>query len=151
MHRNFRSLGHPEQLFSLFLLLLLSGSLFAASPTPLPAPAPAEQLFKERTFGPLPPPTQTPGPRRFEADEEPIPRGWVIGGIAAALLVVGATLYGSARAWRSSNLFDREYRFPENSNPALRLGGSRCGGHMATINVGHVSQARATSSNAKDV
>lgn len=117
----------------LLLLLLANVMLAASSPPPLPPPKPAGPLFKERPFGPLPPPTQPP-PKYFSDEEEkPIPREWVIGGSIAAVIIVGLILYGSARAWRRSNIFDQQYHFPPNRKPALRLGGSRCGGNMATL------------------
>ena len=129
-----RSLSRALRLFPFLLLVLMGASLFAASPTPLPPPQPAEQLFQEKPFGPLPEATQTPPPKKFDTvEEEPIPRAWVIGGVAAAVLALAGILYGSARAWHSSNLFDQQYRFPVNEKPALRFGGQRCGGHMATI------------------
>jgi hypothetical protein len=53
----------------------------------------------------------------------------VIGGFALAT----AALFVSMRAWRSSNLFDRQYRFPEIDRVALRLGGTRSGGCMAAL------------------
>ena len=117
----------------LIFLLLASPALGASSP--FPAPSSANSLFREKTYGPLPPPTPTPSPKAVLAHEEekPIPAGWRIGGIVAAVLALAGLLYGAARAWRSSNLFDRQYRFPEAGEPALRLGGNRCGGHMATI------------------
>ena len=48
------------------------------------------------------------------------------------LLALAAAFYFALRAWRSSNLFHREYRFPVPKNAALRLGASRSGGGMAT-------------------
>jgi hypothetical protein len=118
----------------LLALILFAASPMPAAPTPLPAPSSANSLFKRRPIGPLPPPTPTPSPkRRIVEDETPVPLGWRISGIAAAALFGLALLYGAARAWRSSNLFDRQYRFPDEGEAAERLGGRRCGGHMATI------------------
>ncbi|MGI9086179.1 MAG: hypothetical protein ACR2HH_00315 [Chthoniobacterales bacterium] len=134
MPSKLHSLGHNGCLLLALAFCLTSASpLPAASPTPLPAPKSAGSLFKERPFGPLPPPTEAPV-KRFDLEEEkPIPREWIIGGVAVGLLILALILWGSARAWRSSNLFDQQYRFPENPAPALRLGGTRSGGHLATI------------------
>src|SRR3954462_4722974 len=51
-----------------------------------------------------------------------------------ALLALVAAFYFALRAWRSSNLFQRQYQFPEPRHVPLRLGASRSGGRMATIN-----------------
>ncbi len=64
----------------------------------------------------------------------PIPRVWIIAGASVALLAGCGLLYASIRAWRSSNLFDREYHFPPAGPSAMRFGGARSGGLMATIN-----------------
>jgi hypothetical protein len=137
MSSKLRSLGRRAGLLPLLFLLLLGNDLLAASPPSFPPPKPAGPLFKQRPFGPLPPPTQTPAPKHFDPDDDkPIPREWIIGGWVAAALLLAGILYGSARAWRSSNIFDQQYRFPTNDDPALRFGGPRCGGHMATIHGG---------------
>lgn len=84
----------------------------------------------------MPPPTATPTPKHYlqpEEEGEPIPRSWWIGGIAAVALAIVALLYLATRSWRSSNLFDRQYRFPTGGKAALRLGAVRSGGHMATL------------------
>jgi hypothetical protein len=55
-------------------------------------------------------------------------------GVAAAVMLVSLiVLLFSIRAWRAGNLFDREYRFPPVASVAIRLGGNRSGGCMATI------------------
>ena len=77
---------------------------------------------------------ETPTPmRKIKEPEQPIPVGWIIGG--AAVIVIGTALFlwGSARQWHSSNLFDRQYRFPRSTKVAQRFGAKRCGGHMATV------------------
>jgi hypothetical protein len=132
----------------LFFLLIASPAVSAQSP--FPAPSSANSLFQEKPYGPLPPPTPTPSPKTVlvEEEEKPIPAGWRIGGIVAAVLALAALLYGAARAWRSSNLFDRQYRFPAGSEAALRFGANRCGGHMATIKLD--ASAAAPRSKAKD-
>ena len=140
MSFSFHSLGQKVRWLPFAILLGMSINLPAASPPPLPPPKPAGPLFRERPFGPTPPPTEAP-PRHFQEEEKPIPRSWIIGGAAGIILVVGLTLYGSARAWRSSNIFDQQYRFPVNSAPAFRLGGQRSGGHMATIRAGEAATA----------
>lgn len=146
-----RSLGRSASLLPLLFLLLTGLSLHAASPTPLPPPAPAGSLFQERAIGAIPRP-ETPLPKRHNPeDEKPIPREWIIGGIAAAVLVIAGILFRSARAWRSSNIFDQQYRFPVNDNPALRFGAHRCGGHMATIRLdGNADRKRVTASKAEN-
>ena len=88
-------------------------------------------LFDQRRY--VPPPTQAPEVRRGPPPSEPIPEGWIIAGVCTVAVLVLALLFVSVRAWRVSNLFDREYRFPVVRNPALRLGGRRCGGNMAAI------------------
>jgi uncharacterized membrane protein YgcG len=61
-------------------------------------------------------------------------RGWLLALFAVAVLLAAIFLRSSARAWRSANLFDHSYRFPEPDEPArLRFGGMRSGGTMATI------------------
>ena len=128
--------SHHRFAFFSTLLLAVSHSAVCA-PTPLPAPSSAKSLFQDRQFGPRPPPTPTPERKPIElAEEEPIPNSWWIGGIAAAVLAVGAIVFGTVRASRSSNLFGRQYRFPAGGVAALRLGGTRSGGHMATIRFG---------------
>lgn len=142
MLSSFRSLGNLLRLLPWLHLLLTVASLDAAAPTPFPPPSSAGQLFEERGFGPLPLPTQTPPPpKRFDSEEEkPIPREWIMAGLATVALAVAGIIYGSARAWRSSNIFDQQYRFPANEHPALRFGGPRGGGHMATIRLNAKTQ-----------
>lgn len=132
-------------LFAAAVLLMAEAGLAQESPAPFPEPTSAESLFEERPFGPLPPPTPTPSPRRVVLeDEEPIPKEWWIGGgIALAVALLGV-IYGAMRASRSSNLFDRQYRFPEGGEPAYRLGGRRSGGHMAKIRFGEGKRAPAS-------
>ena len=100
----------------------------------LPEPQPAEPLFKERPFGPQPCPTPTPQRiRKVFEEPKPIPVAWIITGVAITVLASAALLYGASRHWRSSNLFDRQYRFPKSPQTALRFGAEKCGGHMATV------------------
>jgi hypothetical protein len=101
----------------------------------LPHPSPSEPLFQERPFGPRPMETPTPM-RKQKEPEKPIPIGWIIGGVAFVAIGTTIFLWGSARQWHSSNLFDRQYRFPRPAKVAMRFGAKRCGGHMATISLG---------------
>jgi len=64
---------------------------------------------------------------------KPIPLIWKVAIVLAALAAAAVALRISMRVWQSANLFDREYRFPTPAAAPLRLGGSRSGGHMATI------------------
>ena len=118
-------------------MLLFCGASVLPLVAQLPPPPAATPEFKERPFGPLPPPTQAPPPKPKDVEPpKPIPREWLIGGGIAWVLAIAALLWGANKAWHSSNLFDRQYRFPESRDPALRLGGKRSGGHMATIQFG---------------
>jgi hypothetical protein len=64
---------------------------------------------------------------------QPLSRMSKLGVAAAVMLVSLIVLLFSIRAWRAGNLFDREYRFPPVASVAIRLGGNRSGGCMATI------------------
>ncbi len=104
----------------------------------LPSPTPGV-IIELRQYGVIPPPTPKPlRPAKREEEEEtrPIPRGWIIGGAIAGALAIAGLLYGAARAWRSSNLFDRQYRFPAVTEVAVRLGAEKSGGHLATVRFG---------------
>ena len=126
----------PAFLIALSLTSFCSSNVVAA-PSPMPAPTSAGGLFQDKPFGPLPPPTATPPIKiRDLEDPKPIPFGWYVGGGVLAAVTVMLLLWGAARAWRSSNLFDRQYYFPTDPEPALRLNAVRCGGHMATIDLG---------------
>ena len=127
----------------LFLALLLMATLLVptshGAETPFPPPQPANQLFQDRPFGPRPSPTPTPQRRKrsglFQPKKE-IPTKWIVtGGVTAALIII-AVLYGSIRRWRSSNLFDRQYRFRIGGEAAARFGAKKCGGHMASVRFG---------------
>jgi hypothetical protein len=65
---------------------------------------------------------------------KPLSRMSKLGVAAAVMLVSLIVLLFSIRAWRAGNLFDREYRLPPLASVAIRLGGNRSGGCMATIN-----------------
>jgi len=88
--------------------------------------------------------TQNPSPDSSSALAEgqhaypkPIPVGWKIAIVAIVAMGGGFAVAFSLRAWRSSNLFDRQYRFPAGKTAALRLGANKSGGCMATIEFGH--------------
>src|SRR3981081_2882622 len=66
--------------------------------------------------------------RAQRVPSKPIPLGWKITIVATGFAVAASALLFSVRAWRSSNLFDREYRFPAVTNVALRLGANKSGG-----------------------
>src|SRR3712207_5465273 len=101
------------QRFLLFLLILFF--LPAGALPQVPPLNPEEPAVKERPFGPIPPPTPTPQ-RRMKTREfeemKPLPKTWLWGGIGAGVLAIAAVVYGAVRNWRSSALFEREYRFP---------------------------------------
>jgi hypothetical protein len=68
------------------------------------------------------------------SSSKPLSRMSKLGVAASVMLVSLVVLLFSIRAWRAGNLFDREYRFPRVASVAIRLGGDRSGGCMATIN-----------------
>jgi hypothetical protein len=114
------------------LLLIATASPVLAQ---LPAPSPTEPIFDKRPFTPWATPTpELPSRVLEDAERKPIPREWIIGGSVALVVVALLLLWGASRAWRSSNLFDQQYRFPvRGGEVALRLGGKKSGGHMASI------------------
>jgi hypothetical protein len=104
-----------------------------------------------QNFGVIPRSTATPGERHaIENDEpeKPLPRSWIIGGGIAVIAALAGLIYGASRVWHSSNLFDRQYRFPPPQEVPLRLGGEKSGGHMATVRFRAPKNA---ASKAKDV
>jgi hypothetical protein len=65
---------------------------------------------------------------------EPIPPDWLVASGIVVIIVGGVLLYFASRAWRAANIFERKYRFPPSpEDPAVRFGGNRSGGLMATI------------------
>ncbi len=126
--------------FACALLLSLGANEAVAQ---IARPSASAPIFVPRPIGVIPSPTPTP-PRKssLEEDEKPIPRGWIIGGLVAAAMLIAALFYGASRAWRSSNLFDRQYHFPVKKEAALRFGGQKSGGHMATVKFGSVRSRR---------
>jgi hypothetical protein len=111
----------------------ISASLAPAQPDP--------SIFDQRRYAPQqqPPP---PPHERMPAPAKPIPRAALIAGATVLLLVSSILLLKSARAWRSSNLFDRQYRFPAPGPAALRFGGNRCGGQLATLEFRGAAEAK---------
>ena len=53
--------------------------------------------------------------------------------VLLVLLALGVGFYFALRAWRSANLFQRQYWFPIAKEVPPRLGASRSGGCMATL------------------
>jgi len=124
---------------SAFLVFALIGfAIFA----PVAFAQPDPSIFDQRRFVP-PPNAPAPEAARPPAPARAIPRVVLIAGAAVLLIVSSFLLFKSARAWRSSNLFDRQYRFPAAGPPALRFGGNRCGGQMAAIKFSDASEAKA--------
>jgi hypothetical protein len=114
---------------TLFVFVLVGFAIVA----PIAFAQPDPSIFDERRYVPQqqgpPPQAERPPP-----PSKPLPRAVLIAGAAVLLLVSSILLFKSARAWRSSNLFDRQYRFPSTGPAALRFGGNRCGGQLATLN-----------------
>ena len=117
----------------------------------LPPPSPSPPVFEDRPFGPKPAPTRPqPSVVRSEAPR-PIPRKWILAGAAVGAVVGGALLLFGIRAWRTSRLFGRQYRFPVRERVALRLGGERSGGLVAAASfAGNSGRAAEPGSKAKD-
>jgi uncharacterized membrane protein YgcG len=82
---------------------------------------------------------------RMSMSEEPawrLSRKWMLLILAALAAVGGAFLWIAARVWRAANLFDHRYHFPTTGPAALRFGGQRCGGQMATMSFREKSEAK---------
>jgi hypothetical protein len=126
----------------------VAAALLVATALPLaaqsPQPSPTEPIFEKRQFVPWATPTPDIPLRILgNAERKPIPREYIIGGAVALVVVALLLLWGASRAWRSSNLFDQQYRFPVRGGPvALRLGGKKSGGHMASISLPPRSEKR---------
>ena len=132
------------------LLTLASLPNLLATPTPLPPPSHSAPVFKEKPFGPKPPPLPTQPEKPIARVRKPIPLPWIIAGIVLCLAAVSIVLLRSARAWRSSNLFDRQYRFPLPDQVEQRFGGRKCGGYMATVSFGPIGPRPDVDSKTKD-
>ena len=120
----------PRFLFAsrntIFVFVLIGFAISA----PLAFAQPDPSIFDQRRYVPQ----ETPRPQAERAPpRKPIPKAVLIAGTAVLLLVSGILLVKSVRAWRSSNLFDRQYRFPAPGPAALRFGANRCGGQLATL------------------
>ncbi len=144
-----RSPSNAFVLLSAVCLWLSLAGKGAAAPFPSPSPGGTIEL---RVYGIIPTPSPTPKPTAAPLEEpsKPIPRGWIVGGAIAGALLAAGLFYGAARAWRESNLFDRQYRFPAVSGVAVRLGAEKCGGHLATVRFGP-ERPRAAASETKNV
>jgi hypothetical protein len=113
-----------------FFLLLGLGFAVAA---PLAPAQPDPSIFRPQNI----PQQQTASePGRALPPSKPIPRGFIFAGAVVVFLIAALLLFKAVGAWRSSNLFDRQYRFPHPAAIPARLGGARCGGQMATLNFG---------------
>ena len=80
----------------------------------------------------VPSPEETPA-RMHIPESEPIPQGWAIAGEAVVAIISVVVLIAASKAWHEANLFEWKYRFPSGEPAALRFGGNRSGGFMATI------------------
>ncbi len=113
---------------AILLLFLWLAALLPAQQAP---PLPGDQRF------PAPPQPATAAPARPITEEGiRIPRRWLLVGGTLAGLMALYLLWHASRTWRRANLFDRSYRLPVPGTAALRLGGERSGGAMATVKSG---------------
>jgi hypothetical protein len=119
-------------------VFVLAGFAISA---PLAFAQPDPSIFDERRYVPTEPPPP-PQAERPPTPTKPIPRAVLIAGAAVFRLVSSLVLVKSVRAWRSSNLFDRQYRFPAPGPAALRFGGNRCGGQLATLKFRGAAEAK---------
>jgi hypothetical protein len=126
-------------------VLVLAGFAISA---PLAFAQPDPSIFDERRY--VPQATPPPQAQRPSTPAKPIPRAVLIAGAAVLLLVSSIVLVKSARAWRSSNLFDRQYRFPAPGPAALRFGGNRCGGQLATLKFRGAAEATTLAKSARE-
>lgn len=94
-----------------------SQNLSASSATPSPSASVGENPFAQFA----------------KTQRKPIPTRWKIAAVVVVVAIAAAVLWISIRVWRSSNLFDRQYRFPAVQSAALRLGGTRSGGRVASM------------------
>ena len=124
-----RSLGTAR------LIALFMATAAAAAPS-LPPLSPSPPVFEPRPFGPAPPPTPPQPTVVRNVSPNPLPRKWIVGAGALATVAGGALLFFGIRVWRTSRLFGRQYRFPVPDEVALRLGGERSGGLLATARFG---------------
>lgn len=124
---------HRRRIHRALFALLLSILLAAAAPLAVSQPGP--NPFNDQRFLVTATPTPTPSDliREQPAPGKPWPRSVKITMVAALIVIALVILAFSVRAWRTGNLFDREYRFPAPTSIAARLGARRSGGCMATI------------------
>ena len=128
----------------------LAAFLFASAAVALPPPSPSPPVFQDRPFGPKPAPTP-PRPSIVQTEPgRPIPRAWIVGGATFGAIAAAALMFFAVRAWQMSRLFGRQYLFPKPERVALRLGGERSGGLMATARFRDEGQAAQAGSETKD-
>lgn len=116
----------------------------------LPPPSTSPPVFEDRPFGPKPPPTPPQPSVVRSAAGKPIPRSWIFGGVAFGAVGAGVVLFFALRAWRMARLFGRQYRFPVRAKVAVRLGGERSGGLIATTQFAAGAQTVGAGSKPKD-
>lgn len=117
----------------LLSILLAAGALLPIFP--LPAAAQNDSSGQSQ---------DTPERVQPIAERKPGLMRWKIVALAGAAVVSLTLLAFAAPRWRSWNLFDRQYRFPRVEAAALRLGGNRSGGCMATMEFRRGSTAEDT-------
>ena len=67
--------------------------------------------FSDATPIPSPSAEENPFLKLMRPPSKPIPLRWKIAIVLGAIVVGSGSLWLAVRVWRSSNLFDREYRF----------------------------------------
>ena len=127
-----RGLRFAARRLSILAAALSCAVAVAPALAELPPPSTSPPVFQDRPFGPKPPPTPPQPSVVGSGASEPVPRAWILGGAAFGALVVGGVLFFALRAWRMARIFGRQYRFPVPAKVAVRLGGERSGGLMAT-------------------
>ncbi len=143
MSRGFQWIARAA--FAAVLLLSSAAATPAFGQSGAPSPSPSAAIFEVRPFGPLPPPEPSaPSHIMEDLERKPIPLAWLIGGGIVTAIVVLLLIWGAARAARSSNLFDQQYRFPAAGAAALRFGGQKSGGHLARADLPPISAPAAT-------
>lgn len=110
-------------------------SILTAVPAPLAFSQPGPNPFDDDRFLASQTPTPTASvlaPEQPPA-KKPMPRTLKTSIVATLIVACLVVLAFAVRAWRTGNLFDREYRFPSVPSAAIRLGAKRSGGCMAAI------------------
>ncbi len=124
-------LRRTRMVLLLSILLILAPTLFAETAPPAPQ---IPSVFA----------------RSQRLPSKPMPLGLKITIAAVVLAVAAISLAFLVRAWRSSNLFDREYRFPVAANVALRLGANKSGGCLAAVAFGDHDDLKSNDSTAEN-